>query len=153
MYLTYDEYVQFGGDVGADAPLPYSDFALYEIDAENWINWYTFNRLISWDEYPAPVKICVVKLIDLARIQDNAVKASFSSASQSGQATGAITSQSNDGVSISYDSVKVSDVYAGITSKSAGNLVEATIQRYLSRVKDKRGRNVLYRGVYDDDEQ
>lgn len=153
MYLTYDEYVQYGGMVGEDAPLSYSDFCLYEIDAENWINWYTFNRMISWDEYPDAVKMCAVKLVDFARLKDNALHGVLAGSSASGTASGAILSQSNDGVSISYDSVRASEVYAGITSTSAGNMVEATIRRYLSRVKDKRGRNILYRGIYDDDEQ
>ena len=39
MYLTYEEYVAFGGQLDS------TTFTLLEMEAENVINWYTFNRL------------------------------------------------------------------------------------------------------------
>lgn len=144
MYLTFDEYCEYmnGGTID------FAAFTLYEAEAEAQINWYTFNRIQNWEEYPETVKLCICKLIELARIASDLYASVDSSSDGSGKT---IASQSNDGVSISYNVISASEAFASLTSKGKGNVIESTIRQYLNGLKDERGRNILYRGVYEDE--
>ena len=95
-YLTYDEYQEMGGTL--DETL----FNTLLLDAQGYIDWYTFNRLWKeeWrtEEVMERVKICVYQLIGLVAAKSNLITPQV-------QSTGGInvnaqvSQQSNDGVS------------------------------------------------------
>jgi hypothetical protein len=134
MYLTYDDYMNMGGTLSETA---FNDF---EIEAEVLVDWYTFNRLHKEAVLPVKVKQCIYKLISIAQLQNQ----SFSLGQNiDGSVTSAIASQSNDGVSISYNVLNASEAFERCKTESVN-----TIQRYLNGVKDSLGHKLLYRGVY-----
>ena len=137
MYLTYAEYVQMGGTLSE------SDFTFYAYEAESYIDWYTFDRLKNMDEIPQEVKDCEFYLIQLIQARLNALGISASSASSSGGVPQTLASQSNDGVSVSYNSLAAHDAI-----KSLSDEIGSAIQRRLRCVVNELGRKVLYRGLY-----
>lgn len=139
MYLTYEEYTEMGGTLESTA------FQNFEAESEAWINWYTFNRLENLKEIPDKLKKCVFKLIDLAKVHAELL-AGISNTGGAG-----IASQSNDGVSISYNTISASEAFASLNGTNKGNLVEQTVRLCLNGIKDAKGRNALYRGVYEDE--
>lgn len=134
MYLTYEEYQVFGGQ------LPLSDFTLLEMDAETIVNWYTFNRLANEITYPDVLKQCMYQLIDILVKKRQATSIGQSVVDGSTQA--AIASQSNDGVSISYNVMNAQSAY-DMLGKETDNIVK----RYLSGVVNSLGQKLLYRGL------
>lgn len=136
MYLTYLEYKAMGG------ALDEATFNLYEFDAEALINWYTFNRLKADVSFPSEVPRCMYALIALIEKKENASTLG-NSLNGSSQGSIAIASQSNDGVSISYNTLSAQALVEG-TDKAC----EDTIKRYLNGVKNELGRKLLYRGLY-----
>lgn len=151
MYLTYEEYQSYGGT------LDETTFNDFEFEASAWIDWYTFNRLQNEDTFNERVKRCTYKLIQLAKLKADAL---MLGAQRTSVTTGGVTttvetipsiaSQSNDGVSISYNTISASDVYKLLTGNgSTGtNIVSETINKYLNGVKNSLGQIVLYRGIY-----
>lgn len=135
MYLTYEEYQNMGGT------LDESTFTGYEYEAEIMIDWYTFNRLHGETEYPEAVKRCVYHLISLLDLKAQAIGTGAEENSNDGGKT--IASQSNDGVSISYNIMSASEL-ATLAKEEMGN----SIQRYLNGVMNSLGRKLLYRGLY-----
>lgn len=145
MYLSFDEYTQYGGTLDKTA------FNDLEMDAESTINWYTFNRLKrpEWRSVldAEELKRCMYQLIRLKQMENELLEASIG-----GVGTGVgwkkeagITMQSNDGVSVSYNTVSSGDLLAYLQgTKTTGDL----IAKYLSSVVDDLGRKLLYRGVY-----
>lgn len=143
MYLTYEEYQTYGGT------LDETTFEDFEFEAESIINWYTFDRLKSEDEYPEAVKRCMCKLINLAKLKSDAMQLGMQvSVSTENNMAPAIQSQSNDGVSISYNVLSASELFNALAAKSKGSEVDQTIQRYLQGLKNSLGRKLLYRGFY-----
>ena len=136
MYLTYEEYVTLGGTLGD--PEYYS----YEFEAEALIDRVTFNRLKKEEEIPRAVKFCMLKLIETLVAQNKLMQSPTLSDGESISSTG-IASQSNDGVSISYNVVSASELYALNKSK-----VDETIKTYLQGVTNSLGQSLLFRGVY-----
>lgn len=152
MYLTYQEYQAMGGT------LDVTSFEEYEFEAETIINWYTFNRLQKMETYPEAVTRCMFALIKLAKLKADAMSlgSQTTSVTEGGVTTTvttnpAIASQSNDGVSISYNSVSASEVFNRLSAFTKGGEIEGTVQRYLQGVTDSLGRKLLYRGVYEDE--
>ena len=137
MYLTYDEYSNMGGTLDEAA---FNDF---ELEAESIIDWYTFNRLQKDTNYPDKLKQCVYRLIKLAQEQQAALFLGESADGESSEIAGAITSRSNDGVSISYNAMSAKDVFEATKGE-----MKNIIQRYLNGVVNELGRKVLYRGLY-----
>lgn len=136
MYLLYSEYVNMGGAL--DETL----FNELEFEAETQVDWYTFNRLQNEDELPERLKRCMYALINLIyKVQQASLLGDDGSGDSS--ITAAVASQSNDGVSISYNVVNAKDAVE--LSKSE---IEYTIQKYLQGVMNSLGRKVLYRGLY-----
>ena len=88
MYLTYAEYQEKGGT------LTETSFNNIEAAARSRIDYFTFKRLKNETVIPIEVKCCMFELINLIAKQNDII-------SQGN--TGAIASQSNDGVSISYN--------------------------------------------------
>jgi len=137
MYLTYEEYQNMGGT------LDESTFNDFEFESEATINWYTFNRLKHDTAYPQELKRCVYALIKLTTLKANAMSLGDTD-EESSLATGAIASQSNDGVSTSYNVLSASEAYK-LCEDEVGN----TIKRYLNDVTNELGGKVLYRGLYE----
>jgi hypothetical protein len=135
MYLTYEEYQNMGGTLNETA------FADFEFEARTQVDWYTFTRLQNETELPEAVKRCVYALIRLLQDKQQAMVVGGTSADGTVQA--GIASQSNDGVSVSFNTLSARDLVD--MSKDA---IESTVQRYLQGVTDSLGRKVLYRGVY-----
>ena len=133
MYLTYDEYVSIGGT------LDEATFIKLEFQAEAHINYATFNRLKGDKEIPLEVMRLTFYLIDLMEKKS----AAFSLGKDSSHTNAAITSQSNDGVSISYSGMNPSD----LIKLCEKDLADA-IRTYLEGVTNMAGRKLLYRGLY-----
>lgn len=137
-YITYEEYLEMGGTIDDD--IVFSD---YEFEARTIVDWYTFNRLQKEATYPEAVKRCVYKLISLAQAK---AQASLLGDGDNSGASAAIASQSNDGVSVSYNILSASEIFNASKSE-----MENTVKKYLNGVTDSQGRKLLYRGVYPDE--
>ena len=135
MYLTYEEYQNMGGT------LDETTFNDYEFEASSLVDWYTFNRLKNESEYPEALTRCVYHLIRTLQLKMGTLGGNVTSGGQGAVAN--IASQSNDGVSISYNTVPASE----LVQLSKTEMVD-TIQRYLNGVMNSLGQKVLYRGLY-----
>ena len=133
MYLTYDEYQRFGGT------LDEVNFTKFEFEAEAAINYATFGRLKKDNVIPEEVKRLTHYLIDLMEKKASA----FSLGKGNADSPTYITSQSNDGVSISYNGMSPSDLIKLCKEDSM-----VAIRSYLEGVTNAAGRKLLYRGVY-----
>lgn len=133
MYLTYAEYQDMGGT------LDEATFNDLEFEAESIINWYTFNRLKNDTTYPVEVKRLMKYLINLAASKQTVVGGSGSDADSTKQ----IASQSNDGISVSYNILSAKDLMDSVKDEA-----ENATKRYLQGVMNEAGRKLLYRGVY-----
>jgi hypothetical protein len=133
MYLTYDEYFSMGGT------LDEINFTRLEFQAEAQINYATFGRLKNDKVIPEEVKRLTLYLIDL--MEKKAAALSLGKGSTGTEAH--ITSQSNDGVSISYNGMAPSDLIelGRVDSINA-------IKSYLEGVTNEAGHKLLYRGLY-----
>jgi hypothetical protein len=137
MYLTYDEYLAFGGTVEETA------FDNLEFEARTVIDWWTYNRLQNDEEYPEAVKRCMFKLINLIIAKQQAQLLKNNGAVNTETTESGIIQQSNDGVSTTYNIMSASEIIA-----QSGEDVKSTIRMYLQNVRNSLGRKVLYRGLY-----
>ena len=135
MYLTFDEYQQYGGT------LEETTFQDLAFEAESVINWWTFNRLQNEETYPEAVKRCMYKLISL--ISDRQKAMIVDAAGTNGVITAGITGESNDGVSTTYNTLS-----AGEAADTLKDEMHLAIRMYLQGIKNSLGHNLLYRGVY-----
>lgn len=133
MYLTYDEYMVMGGTL---SEIPFTNF---EFQAEAQINRVTFSRLKGDTVIPEEVKRLMKYLVDLLERR----YAAFSLGKNSSSNDPYITSQSNDGVSISYSGMAPSDLI-----KLSEQDALTAIRSYLDGVTNEAGRKLLYRGLY-----
>lgn len=137
MYLTYDEYAQLGGE-----ELEETAFEQLEFEARSQIDWWTFGRLKNEESYPEAVKRCMFKLIELLDKQQKVLM--VDAVDEDGNVkTGLMASQSNDGVSSTYNVITGNMAVRVIQSQ-----LNNTIRMYLQDVRDSLGRKVLYRGLY-----
>ena len=136
MYLTYEEYQSMGGTLDS------TSYENFEFEAEALINWYTFNRLKNDTVFPEAVKRLMKYLIDLAQERAQLLSAGGSGDSES-TTSAAIASQSNDGVSVSYNVMSAAQIMESLKGQESG-----AIQRYLQGVVNEAGRKLLYRGLY-----
>lgn len=141
MYLTYVEYKAYGGT------LDETTFNDLEFEASTTVDWYTFNRLKTMpsEERPDALKRCMYKLIQLLVARDS-VNGTGTPTSSVSTSNAGVASQSNDGVSISYNVLNAQGVMTNTEEQS-----KQTINQYLANVTDSLGRKVLYRGVYPDE--
>ena len=133
MYLTYDEYRSMGGTLDE---IPFTDF---EFQAEAQINYATFSRLRNDKTFPEAVKRLTKYLVDLMEKKS----AAFSLGKSNSDAATYITSQSNDGVSVSYNGLAPSDLIELCKADSLN-----AIKSYLDGVTNEAGHKLLYRGLY-----
>lgn len=153
MYLTYEDYVNMGGT------LDETTFNTFEYEAETIVNWYTFNRLKGEKTYPDELAHCMYRLIYLAKLEADALllgKQTTKTTDAEGNVTTVetsayIKSQSNDGVSISYNNVDASDLYNRLSSMGKDNPLAQTVFRYLQGVRNSLGKRLTYRGLYPDE--
>lgn len=136
MYLTYDEYTNMGGET-----LSETAFEQLEFEARTIIDSWTFNRLHNEAEYPEAVKRCIFKLISLINNKQKAMI--VDTQPEDGKIQLGIASESNDGVSTSYNILSAKDVI-DTSQKELENIVHT----YLTGVKNSLGRILLYRGIY-----
>lgn len=138
MYLTFEEYQEYGGTLEETA------FNDLEFQARSVIDWWTFNRLSNETEYPEAVKRCVFRLIQLINDRQQAMLVG-SQSSDSTKAAG-IASESNDGVSTTYNTLSATEAVDTLQKE-----MEDVIRLYLSAIRNSLGHNLLYRGVYPDE--
>ena len=137
-YLTYEEYIELGGE------LDEVTFAKYEFDAEAIIDWYTFDRLQSETELSDKVKMCMYRLIDLISIKYNVLTTSNPNQNSTDGTTGAIiASQENDGVATTFVTLSVENLMT-----MCKNEIEDIIKFNLRNAVNSLGRKLLYRGYY-----
>lgn len=136
MYLTYEEYIEMGGEA-----LEEIAFDTLEFEARSTIDWWTFNRLKNEESYPEEVKRCMFSLIKMIKDKQDAMVTETQTAD--GTKSTGIVHESNDGVSTSYNV---------IAARSAVELIKldmrTTVKMYLQDVKNSLGQKVLYRGIY-----
>lgn len=144
MYLTYAEYLEYGGQ------LDETSFQDLEFDAESTINWYTFNRLFK-PEWSAALeteqlKRCVYQLIRLKQLENELLLGGIGGGSGIGWTKEpGIVKESNDGVTTEYNVLSSGELLAyaqGTRPK------KELIDRYLSSIINDLGRRLLYRGIY-----
>ena len=139
-YLTYEEYSEMGGTL---------DEALFSslcLDAQAYIDWYTFNRLWKeeWrtEEIMERVKLCMYQLIKLLNTKANVITPDVSS-SGGINVNAQLMSQANDGVSATYAVLSGNALY-----EKAKAEVDDCVKRYLNGLMNDMGRKILYRGLY-----
>lgn len=135
MYLSYAEYQNMGGTLDETA------FNDLEFQAECEVDWYTFNRLRNEAELPDVLKRCMYSLIKLISEQQQAYV--VNPLDSNGNIKAGIASQSNDGVSTSFNTLSAQSAAELIKQK-----IEDTIKKQLASVTNSLGRKVLYRGLY-----
>lgn len=135
-YLSYEQYEEFGGELDEEV---FNDLAF---EAKAQIDWYSFNRFEKFEELPEAVPRCMYYLIKLLNEERNSLMPGTIE-SEDGVVDRTIASQSNDGVSVSYNILSASEV----AEKSAMK-INTVINKYLGNVRDSLGRRVLYRGLY-----
>lgn len=152
MYLTYEDYTNMGGT------LDDTTFSEYEFDAECIVNWYTFDRLKNETEYPEQLTRCMYALIKLVKLRADALSLGAQTTTVSDGTTkttvvtgSTIASQSNDGVSVSYNTLSATDVISQLDVFKHGGEFERIVKTYLQGVTNSLGRKVLYRGLYPDE--
>lgn len=139
MYLTYAEYQEMGGTLDVTA------FTDLEYAARMYIDWYTFSRLKKEDYIPDEVKECMYHMIRLIQQQMDAQGVPYGE-STSNNVNYGIASQSNDGVSISYNTLSARDVIDTVSDQ-----LNKKIKQSLDGVRDSLGHRLLYRGLYPDE--
>lgn len=143
MYLTFDEYENLHADSNISESFEI-DFPFIEMDVEAYINRRTFNRFKNDTEYPNELKYCVAALIDIIYQQRNLLSLNRESTTE--EENRLVTSQSNDGVSITYRSLGAENLEVTLQKQ-----VNTTMESYLFGVRNQKGRLVLYRGLYNDE--
>jgi len=133
MYLTYADYTSMGGT------LDEIHFTNFEFQAEAQINYATFSRLRNDKTIPEAVKRLTYYLVELMEKKS----AAFSLGKRAGGDESYVTSQSNDGVSISYNGISPSDLIKLCKEDSL-----TAIRSYLEGVTNEAGHKLLYRGLY-----
>lgn len=137
MYLDFETYQNMGGT------LVETTFNEYEFTAETVVDWYTFNRLKNETEYPSALPRLMYTLIHMIELKMNALSNNFVDANGN-VSSGAITRQSNDGVTIEFNSLSASSVIDATKDKELGEMV----RRYLQGLTNSLGRSLTYRGLY-----
>ena len=145
MYLTYSEYIEFGGQ------LDETSFNDLEYDAESTINWYTFNRLQrpEWaDALDTPqLKRCVYQLIRLKQLEDSLIMSGVGGmlGGTGWSKEAGVIKESNDGVTTEYNLLSSGDLLA---YANGAKPKKELIERYLGSIINDLGRRLLYRGIY-----
>lgn len=139
MYLEFSEYQSMGGT------LDNTTFNTMEYKAGTIVNLYTYNRLRGETYISDNVKYCVFDLIKLIQAKESTLP-DFDENGNIISKGGIISSQSNDGVSVSYSAP--SSLSASELASSFKTEVKNLISTYLNDEKNSKGEHLLYKGVY-----
>ena len=123
-YLTYAEYIEFGGS------LERTPFNILEYDARKEIDKYTFGRLQNLETQVDDVKMCCYKLINL-----------FDGYTKKENGNKLISSESTDGYSVTYNN----NIQSALEAKTSE--IKDIIKKYLCNCKLEDGTPYLYVGV------
>lgn len=135
MYLSYDDYLTYGGT------LDETIFNNYEFEAECIIDYYTFDRLKQDTIISDNVKRLIYAMVELAQKKSAALSLGVSDTDD--DSAGYITRQSNDGVDTTYSGISASTLFS--LCKTETNTL---VKKYLSAVVNEAGQKVLFRGLY-----
>jgi len=143
MYLTYEEYQAYGGQ------LDETSFTDLEFDAESTINWYTFNRLFK-TEWSAALeteqfKRCVYQLIRIKQLENELIMGGVGTGGIGWTKEPGIVKESNDGVTTEYNVLSSGELLAYANGTRPKKDI---IDRYLGSIVNDLGRRLLYRGIY-----
>lgn len=142
-YLTYNEFLEFGGS----ADVSETAFDNLEFEARTQVNYWTFDRLTKETTLPEEVKRCMYWIIGKLLAQQALLNASLPGVLDDGiTAKGGIMSESNDGVSVSYNTVSATSIMNNL-----GSEIRKAVDSYLGSVRTSLGRKVTYRGIYPDE--
>ena len=142
MYLTYEEYIGYGGSLDEAA------FKDLEYEARVYIDWYTFRRLHAPDtKISKEVKECMYHIMKLLQNKMDALNVPVDDSNNGGVYGAGIASQSNDGVSISYNVLSAKDLI-----DSSKKEIDDMINRYLQGIRNSLGHRLLFRGIYPGEE-
>ena len=138
MYVSYPEYKELGGT------LEESTFNSLVYEAQVKVDYYTFNRLKKDTVISEAVKRCIIKILDALHTFNQYEKMVTDVNNP------IISSQSNDGVSISYGGYLGSTTPADINtlSEKLEKDIKAITHQYLQGETNEDGQLLLYRGVY-----
>lgn len=125
MYLTYDEYKNYGGTLAED------EFTLAEFAARKAIDYQTASRVQAMETVPEEVKLCIMTLIKLQ------AKYSADALADNGAL---INSFNTDGYSESYGG-------ASDQIEAARKAMRVKIREMLYGVNDDNDVPLLYRGL------
>ena len=143
MYLTYEEYQEYGGT------LDETSFQDLEFDAESTINWFTFNRLFKPEWADAletdQLKRCVYQLIRIKQLENELIMGGLGGGGIGWTKEPGIVKESNDGVTTEYNVLSSGDLLAYANGTRPKKDI---IDRYLSSIVNDLGRRLLYRGIY-----
>lgn len=129
MYLTYEEYLQYGG---SSQDTLESEWALLEFEARKRIDYLTANRVAAMTEVPEAVKMAMCKIIKHNKTYGSSAQAD----------SPLVASFTTDGYSESYGG-------ASEQTKAAEDSLLRGIRHLLYGEVDDRGVPLMYRGVYD----
>lgn len=123
-YLTYDEYLQYGGTMDED------EYVIAEFKARSRIDWLTLGRVQNMRTVPEEVKLAILAIMK--------VDSKYSADAQSDSAI--VASFSTDGYSESY---------GGISEQSGNAQKQLNMQvtKMLFGVLDDYGEPLIYRGL------
>lgn len=138
MYLTFDEYLELGGQ-----EIEETTFNELEFEARAVVDWWTFNRLQNEETQQEAVKMCMYKLIKL--IQDKQIATAIAKPVSESNSTiqPGIIQESNDGVTTMYNTMSAKETITTLDDE-----MKTVIKRYLQGIRNSLGQKVLYRGVY-----
>ena len=123
LYLTYQEYKSYGGELSETAFIP------LEFKSRKRIDYLTYSRVQNMAAVPAAVKLCMYVLIGM----ESSVGRSEQAASPS------VSSFNTDGYSETYSQAMDAD--------TASAQMDALTKEYLYGEKDDNGTPLLYRGL------
>ena len=123
-YLTYEEYVSYGGT------MPQNEFPVAEFKARSRIDWITMGRVQNMAVIPEEVKLAMMVIIN--------VDAKFSADAQLESAI--ISSYTTDGYSEVHGNFFEQ---VGLANKRVNN----EVQKMLFGVLDDYGEPLIYRGL------
>lgn len=123
LYLTYQEYRSYGGELSETAFIP------LEFKSRKRIDYLTDSRVQNMAAVPAAVKLCMYVLIGM----ESSVGRSEQAASPS------VSSFNTDGYSETYSQAMDAD--------TANAQMDALTKEYLYGEKDDNGTPLLYRGL------
>lgn len=138
MYISYGEYLSLGG-----VELDDTTFGEYEFQAETVINYVTFDRLLNEEVIPMPVKRVITMIIKRLKRKDDSLNMGASTTGVTSGVAYDIKSQSNDGVSVTYQSMP-----AELLCELCDKDIQYLVKKYLSSCRTADGRSLLYRGLY-----